>query len=163
MSFGMAWSWLVSIIRGDINISYYAPVIGWTFCLMPRLYAHFTYTMSTGKLVDLNQPRRFAWDVYTNPALSSRTRARILRADAAGANTIENVSFFAAAIIAGNQVGLSNSLLNALSVGYLAARLVYIESYIFSDTTTMTIVRILFFFVSHTISSAVFIMAVKQN
>lgn len=163
MIFQPLWSWLGSVIAGDINISCYAPVIGWMFFLLPRLYAQFTYTMSTGKLVDLSQPRKFTQTVYTDPALSSRARARILRADAAGANTIENISFFAAAIVIGNQGDLSASLLNALSVAYLFTRLLYIAAYIFSETATMTILRVFFFFTGHTISSTLFILAAKQT
>jgi uncharacterized MAPEG superfamily protein len=60
-----------------------------------------------------------------------QTVARILRAEAASSNGFEGLPVFAAAIVAGNNAGLSTSTLNALSITYILSRVVYNWVYIF--------------------------------
>src|SRR5947209_1445718 len=68
-------------------------------------------------------------------------KRKVIRAEAAHFNGLENVSLFAAAVTAGNIAGLDNQLLNYLSAGYLASRAVYNTVYIHGDTAQLAMAR----------------------
>ena len=68
-------------------------------------------------------------------------KRRVIRAEAAHFNGLENIGLFAAAVTAGNFAGLDNQLLNYLSAGYLASRIVYNIVYIHGDTTQLAMAR----------------------
>jgi len=125
------------------------------------LFSVITYAASTGKAVEFGHPRNLAQVAGSDSALSSRTRGRILRAEAAAADTVESAPYFAAAVLAGNQVGFSDGLLNFVSLAYLATRMAYIVAYILSETVTVALLRATLFFVGHSLIWAVFILAGK--
>ena len=66
---------------------------------------------------------------------------KVIRSEAAHFNGFENLGLFAAAVTAGNIAGLDNSMLNYLSVGYLASRIAYNYIYIHNDTALMAKAR----------------------
>lgn len=159
MDFECLSRWLKGVFSGDTNISFYTLPMSWMICLVPRLFAVTTYAACTGKPVEFGHPSILAQVAGSDPALSLRTRGRIIRAEAAAQDTVESAPYFAVAILAGNQAGLPSSLLNALSVAYLATRMAYIDAYIFSETVTVAISRAALFFVGHTIIWSLFILA----
>ena len=162
MGFEVLVCWLKAVFSGETNISFYTLPLSWMICLVPRLFAVLAYATSTGKPVEFGHPRNLAQVAGSDPALSSRTRGRIIRAEAAAVDTIESAPYFAVAILAGNQVGLSNGLLNALSLAFLATRIAYIDAYIFSETVAVAILRATLFSVGHMIIWSVFILAGMQ-
>jgi uncharacterized MAPEG superfamily protein len=103
MAFEALECWLKAVFSGDTNISFYTLPLSWIICLVPRLFAVLTYATSTGKPIEFGHPRNVAQAAGSDLALSSRTRGRIVRAEAAAQDTIESAPYFAAAILAGNQ------------------------------------------------------------
>lgn len=162
MGFEVLGCWLKAVFSGDTNISFYTLPLSWMICLVPRLFAVLTYATSTGKPVEFGHPRNLAQVAGSDLALSSRTRGRIIRAEAAAVDTIESAPYFAVAIVAGNQVGLPNGALNALSLAYLATRMAYIDAYIFSETLAVAVLRAALFSIGHMIIWSVFILAGMQ-
>jgi len=67
-------------------------------------------------------------------SISSQTKDRILRAEAAQQNGIENIGLFAAAVFAGNVAGIETSTLNWLSGGYLMSRVFYNILYVNNES-----------------------------
>jgi uncharacterized MAPEG superfamily protein len=141
------------------NISLYTLPLSWIICLLPRFYAAHLYTTRTSKPLDLLLPRALAARAAADPALQPTTRDRIVRAEAAQANGLENVGFFAAAGVAGNVAGLSKGVVNYLSVGYLVSRGLYSWLYVVGDTKGMAIARTGVFFSGQGLIFALFIMA----
>jgi uncharacterized MAPEG superfamily protein len=141
------------------NISLYTLPVSWILCLLPRFYAAYTYTTSTSKPLDMLLPRALAARASADPALQHATRDRIVRAEAAQANGLENVGYFAAAVVAGNMAGLNKGLINCLSVGYLISRGLYSWLYVFGDTKTMAIARTGVFFGGQGLIWTLFILA----
>jgi uncharacterized MAPEG superfamily protein len=162
MGFEALGRWLNAVFSGETNISFYTLPLSWMMCLVPRLFAVLAYTTATGKPVEFGHPRNLAQVAGSDPALSSRTRGRIIRAEAAAADTIESASYFAVAILAGNQVGLPNRVLNALSLAFPVIRMAYINAYISSETVAVAILRATLFSVGHMIIWSVFIFAGMQ-
>ncbi|KAK5636748.1 hypothetical protein RRF57_012460 [Xylaria bambusicola] len=109
------------------NISYFT-------ALWPRSQSAFKEPGKT--YFDHAHPRTFASRLEKSD-LDKDTVAQILRAEAACANGLEGLPIFAAAVIAGNSAGLSPLTLNALSVGYIASRIVYNYVYIFLGATAI--------------------------
>ena len=60
---------------------------------------------------------------------------------------MENISLFAAAVIAGNMAHLSTSYLNGLSIAYVVSRAVYNVLYTTNTTAGMAQARSMVFFV----------------
>jgi uncharacterized MAPEG superfamily protein len=162
MGFEALGRWLNAVFSGETNISFYTLPLSWMMCLVPRLFAVLAYTTATGKPVEFGHPRNLAQVAGSDPALSSRTRGRIIRAEAAAADTIESALYFAVAILAGNQFGLPNRVLNALSLAFLTIRMAYINAYISSETVAVAILRATLFSVGHMIIWSVFIFAGMQ-
>jgi uncharacterized MAPEG superfamily protein len=162
MGFEALGRWLNAVFSGETNISFYTLPLSWMMCLVPRLFAVLAYTTATGKPVEFGHPRNLAQVAGSDPALSSRTRGRIIRAEAAAVDTIESAPYFAVAILAGNQVGLPNGVLNALSLAFLATRMAYINAYISSETVAVATLRATLFSVGHMIIWSVFIFAGMQ-
>lgn len=162
MSFEILVYWLRAVFSGETGISFYTLPLSWIICLLPRLFAILTYATCTGKAVEFGHPRSLVQVAGSDPALASRTRGRIVRAEAAAADTIESAPYFAAAILAGNQLDLPVGLLNALSLAYLATRVAYIHAYIFSETIAVAILRATLFSIGHVIIWSLFILAGMQ-
>lgn len=141
------------------NISLYTLPLAWLLCLTPRLYAAFTFTRQTQKPLDLVNPRSLSSKAAL---LEPRSRDRILRAEAAMANGLENVGYFAAAVVAGNMAGLGRGFVNGLSVGYLASRVLYNLAYVFGETRFWGVVRSGLFFVGQGCVWALFVAAGRE-
>ncbi|KAI0508299.1 hypothetical protein F5B22DRAFT_425643 [Xylaria bambusicola] len=110
------------------NISYFTIPVAFFAALWPRSQSAFK---EPGKsYFDAAHPRTFASRLEKSD-LDKDTVAQILRAEAATSNGLEGLPIFAAAVVAGNSAGLSPLALNALSVGYIASRIVYNYVYIF--------------------------------
>lgn len=152
----------MSSILTKTNISLYTLPISWILCLLPRFYAAHLYVSRTSKPLDLLLPRALAARASADPALQHATRDRIVRAEAAQANGLENVGYFAAAVVAGNVAGLSKGLINCLSVGYLLSRGLYSWLYVVGDTKGMAIARTGVFFGGQGLIWALFILAGNQ-
>ena len=115
------------------NISFYFIPAAWILAFMPRIYAANTYNAATKKHLDTRAPRQWSKTVSEEQGLDSKTKGRIMRAEAAQANGFENLGLFAAAITAGNAAGLSPSVCNGLGLAWLGSRFVYNHIYIFND------------------------------
>lgn len=144
------------------NISLYTLPIAWLLCLTPRLYGAFTFTTQARKAIDLVNPRSLPDKACADSLLDTRTKNRIVRAEAAMANGMENIGYFAAAVLAGNMAGLSRELVNSLSVGYLASRVVYNAAYVLGETTFWGAARSILFFVGQGMIWALFVLAGKE-
>ncbi|KAK1046212.1 hypothetical protein LTR33_015099 [Friedmanniomyces endolithicus] len=127
-------SYLPNLARD--NLSYYTIPIALVVALAPRMYAANAYKAATNKPVSekvKTLPRSFNQIVSDDPAVDSKTKARILRAGAAVDNSLENLGIFAAAVTAGNAAGVGAGRMNALSMGYVGVRFAYNHIYIFQD------------------------------
>ncbi|KAM0714541.1 hypothetical protein Q7P37_009837 [Cladosporium fusiforme] len=162
MAFEVLRSWAASVVMGDINLSWYTIPVYSTFYLLPQWYAHFAYTMSTGKLVVLNPPEDLTTVASSDPALPSSTRRRILRAEAVKTKVEKDLALYALTVVAGNYIGLSYGLMNGLTLGYLAMSLAYIEAYIYSDTATASVLGFVFLAVRQAIFWVAFALVGKQ-
>ncbi|KAI1364518.1 hypothetical protein F5Y08DRAFT_306560 [Xylaria arbuscula] len=110
------------------NISYFTIPVALLAALWPRSQSAFKEPGQ--KYFDPANPRTFASRLEKSD-LDKETVAKILRAEAATANGMEGLPVFAAAVVAGNTAGLSPLVLNGLSLGYIASRIVYNYVYIF--------------------------------
>jgi uncharacterized MAPEG superfamily protein len=151
--------WAKAVALGSTNISYYTLPILWLLYLIPHLFARFIYTTSTGKHFDFFDFKALAPTAGSDPALPPHVRAQISRAEAVAADTAKCAPIFAAAILAGNQVGLSNSLLNALSLAYVLTRVAYIDASIFCESIMMAVLQVILSFTGHCIICTIFILA----
>lgn len=115
------------------NLSYYLIPAAWVVAIMPRFYAASTYQKATNKAMDTRAVRDFPKQVADDAGCDSKTKGRVIRAEAAQANGFENLGIFAAAVVAGNVGGLSPGMLNGLGLGYVVSRVVYNHIYIFND------------------------------
>jgi uncharacterized MAPEG superfamily protein len=80
----------------------------------------------------------FFRNMKTNTSFQFKAR-RLIRCEAAHANNLESLEFFATAVLAGNFAGLPVQTLNALSVGYILSRIVY--NFVYINCTTVEIPR----------------------
>lgn len=149
----------MSSLLTSTNISLYTLPVSWILCLLPRFYAAHLYTSTTNKPLDMLLPRGLAARASADEALAKATRDRIIRAEAAQTNGLENVGYFAAAVVAGNFAGLSKGVLNALSLGYLVSRGIYSWIYVVGETKKLALVRTGVFFGGQGMIFALYIMA----
>jgi uncharacterized MAPEG superfamily protein len=98
----------------------------WVLCITPHAYA----IALGGKKFDNKTPRPYTSSLKDDQTIDSATKDKIIRAEGAQQNGFENVGLFAAAVVAGNVAGVSNSTLNYLTSGYLASRAIYVWIYI---------------------------------
>ena len=124
-------TYLPSLTRD--NLSLYCVPLALAVNIAPHVFATGTYKKATGKSLDVRQPCGFTQQVTDDQGCDSKTKGRILRAEAAMTNGFETLGFFAGAVAAGNAAHLSPGLLNALSIGYLVSRVAYNHIYIFND------------------------------
>jgi uncharacterized MAPEG superfamily protein len=141
------------------NISMYTLPISWILCLAPRLYAAYSYTTLSSKPIDLLLPRALAARATAEPSLTIAERDRIVRAEAAQANGLENVGFFAAAVVAANVAGVSKLVLNSLSLAYLVSRALYNWLYVVGDKKSLALARTVVFFAGQGILFSLCILA----
>ena len=141
------------------NISMYTLPISWILCLAPRLYAAYLYTTTTSKPIDLLLPRALAARATADTTLTTGERDRIVRAEAAQDNGLENVGFFAAAVVAGNVAGVSKVVLNSLSIAYLVSRALYNWLYVVGDRKWLAVARTVVFFAGQGILFSLCVLA----
>ncbi|KAI1179877.1 hypothetical protein F4777DRAFT_532315 [Nemania sp. FL0916] len=96
--------------------------------LWPRSFSAFQGPGQ--KYFDPSNPRTYAARLEKSD-LDKETVGRILRAESASSNGFEGLPLFAAAVVAGNNAGLSPLVLNGLSAGYVLSRVLYNYVYIF--------------------------------
>jgi uncharacterized MAPEG superfamily protein len=158
------------------NYSLYSIPVAYFLSFMPHVVAMLKYKTATKKKIDMINPRTFIATVSANPALDSRSKNRILRAEAASANGFENMSLFAAGVVAGNvalvarNAGSLNGAsggdqtfdlaywLNRLTATWLALRFVYNHVYIYQDLVPQPF-RPLVYFSSLGCIMAMFVLA----
>lgn len=141
------------------NVSLYTLPVAWLLCLAPRIYAAATYYSSTSNSPNFLHPRSLAQKAISDRTLDTRSKNRIVRAEAAQANGLENVGYFAAAVVAGNFAGLEKGVLNGLALGYLGSRLVFNWVYVINETSLWAGVRTAVFFAGQGMIFALFILA----
>lgn len=146
----------------DTNISLYTVPAAWLLAMIPRVYSLATYKAHSkaGKELEHRNPRSMPSQINADPTLTPQIRDRIIRAESAQLNGFENLGFFAAAVVAGNIARVSPTLLNGLSVGYLASRTLY--NYIFiivNDTERFVPARTATFVVGVGINWTLFILS----
>ncbi|KAL9084814.1 MAG: hypothetical protein Q9165_007882 [Trypethelium subeluteriae] len=119
---------MATIIDSSRNLSYYAIPVAWLFAILPHTYAvalYASHSSKSTKAVDLSKPRTMLGDLERDQSVDRATKNLIIRAEGAHTNGIENLGFFATAVIAANTAGVDTGFLNTLSWGYVASRLVY--------------------------------------
>ncbi|KAF7860343.1 hypothetical protein EAF04_008470 [Stromatinia cepivora] len=134
------------------NFSLYAIPVAWGFAHACHVYAVFAT-----KSYDNRFPRDFPKSLESDQSIDKMKKNRIRRAHAAGVNGLENLGFFASAVVAGNVAGLSHSTLNTLAGGYLISRAVYNFIYINNESQGAAAIRSLTFVVGITHIFALFI------
>ncbi|KAF3932167.1 hypothetical protein ABW20_dc0108654 [Dactylellina cionopaga] len=124
------------------NISLYTLPAAYFLCLAPHLFAINTYDSLCNKTslperkFDQCAPRSFFTKLADHPSLTDSQRGMLFRAESASLNGYEGLGFFCASVVAGN-LGLVVSggnkadvkMLNILSLGYVALRMVYCVAY----------------------------------
>ena len=146
------------------NLSLYTVPAAWLFALAPRGYSVAAYNAhsETKHGPDLKNPRTFIQQVNNDPTLSPLIRDRICRAESAQLNGMENVGFFAAAIVIANVAKLDTTLLNGLSMGYLVSRALHSLISIHNDTDRFVFVRTGVFMVGVAINCTLFVLAGRK-
>lgn len=92
--------------------------------------------------------KRFAEGGFDNRhprAWLGRQNGLSARANAAQANSFENLAFFIGAVVIAHQLGGRQSLVDALAVAYILARLAFIAAYLFDRPTLRSLAYILGF------------------
>ncbi|KAK7909048.1 hypothetical protein PG985_014926 [Apiospora marii] len=122
----------------DKNFTFFTVPAAFVLLFLPKLYS-----FSLGlKYLDPADPKRYQPAILKADDLDDKTKARILRAEAAFANGLETLSFYAAAVAAVNVQGVSPVVANALSLLYLASRVVYNVVYVvLQDNPRWALVR----------------------
>jgi uncharacterized MAPEG superfamily protein len=143
----------------NTNISLHTIPPTWCLALIPRMWGRIKYAKAVGHDMDIRNPRDHYNAVASEEALSPELRGRILRAEGAMQNHLDNMGLFAAAVVAGNVAKLSPGMLNGLSLGYLLCRVVYMYVYIRNETRAQAFVRAVTFFSGLGVVFALFHMA----
>ncbi|KAL2044965.1 hypothetical protein N7G274_002740 [Stereocaulon virgatum] len=123
------------------------------------MYATKLYESKTKREFDLTQPRSLVRKLETDQTLDQATKDTITRAEGAQSNGFENIPLFAAAVVAGNMAHLSPSYLNALSMGYVASRMLYTVIYVNNVNNTVAQGRSVVFLAGVGICMALFVGA----
>lgn len=144
------------------NISLHTIPFVWLIALAPRFWARKAYYDVRKQDMDVRHPRDFAKSVANDDMLDERTRGRIIRAEAAVQNGIDNVGLFAAAIVAGNCAKLSTKTLNGLALGYVLSRAVYNYVYVCNETKLQAAARAATFWSGLGMCFALFIQAGRK-
>ncbi|MCJ1257921.1 hypothetical protein MMC24_005749 [Lignoscripta atroalba] len=118
------------------NFSLYTIPVAWALSLAPHVYAVSLYQSASSKSFDNTKPRALVTKLPEDQTLDQVTKDRIVRAEGAQMNGFENLSLYAAAVLAGNMANLDNSWLNMLSGGYLASRVLYNLVYVNNESST---------------------------
>lgn len=145
----------------NFNLSLYTVPAVWALALAPRIYSIGLYNKSTSNPSDQisPSPRGFKDIIANDHTIPPSTRARLIRAEGASLNGMENLGLYAAAVVIGNAAGLDRTLLNRLSLGYLTARLAYTLVYINNETAALSNVRTGVYFLGNIIASSFFVLS----
>ncbi|KAI6785718.1 Membrane associated eicosanoid/glutathione metabolism-like domain protein [Emericellopsis cladophorae] len=120
------------------NLSYFSVPAAFLCALGPHVYA----ITSAQSIYDNRDPRTFKDKVAQTQTLDAASKSRITKAKQASENGFETVGFFAAAVVAGNQVGIEPRILNALTWGYVASRIAFNVAYVhMCQETSMSFLR----------------------
>ncbi|KAK8123669.1 hypothetical protein PG999_003587 [Apiospora kogelbergensis] len=140
----------------DQNFTFFTVPAAFVLLFLPKLYS-----FSLGlKYLDPADPRRYQPAILKADDLDDRTKARILRAEAAFANGLETLAFYAAAVAAVNMQGVDPVAANILSLLYLASRVVYNLVYVvLQDNPRWALVRSMTWFCGIGIIFAMFFLA----
>ncbi|KAK8848749.1 Membrane protein [Apiospora arundinis] len=140
----------------DKNFTFFTVPAAFVLLFLPKLYS-----FSLGlKYLDPADPKRYQPAILKADDLDDKTKARILRAEAAFANGLETLAFYAAAVAAVNVQGVDPVAANILSLLYLASRIVYNIVYVvLQDNPRWALVRSMTWFCGIGIIFAMFFMA----
>lgn len=146
------------------SISLYCVPLAWLLALAPRGYSILLFNRHTKHKAEidgahLRTPRTFRDIAAADASIPHLYRERIVRAECASLNGLENLGFFAAAVAVGNAARLDAVLLNRLAVAYLVSRAVYGVVFVRNDTNRFVFVRTAIFMVGTAINVALFVMA----
>ena len=151
------------------NLSLYTVPLAWILALSPRVYSMLTYaTFSSNPQIKRDAPHVHVPRTFTTIALSDSTlpalyQQRIIRAESASLNGIENLGLFAAAVAVGNWAGVDVRVLNWMSVGYLLSRVVYNVIFVrWNDTNRWVWLRTTVFMVGLLDCLGVFVLAGRK-
>ena len=146
------------------NISLYCVPIAWLLALSPRGYSILTFSShsknkhKTGG-AELRIPRGFKDIAAADFSIPQLHRERIVRAESASLNGLENLGFFAAAVAVGNAARLDVGVLNRLAVAYVVSRALYNVIFVLNVTNRFVFVRTGVFLVGTFINISLFVMA----
>merc|ERR1711988_1591221 len=98
------------------NLSYFSVPAAFLCALGPHVYA----ITSAKSVYDNRDPRTLKDKVAQTQTLDAASKSRITNAKQASENGFETLGFFAASVVAANQVGVEPRTLNALTWGYVA-------------------------------------------
>ncbi|KAK6902773.1 hypothetical protein I203_108032 [Kwoniella mangroviensis CBS 8507] len=104
-------------------------------------------------------PRDVIKEMEASGKLKKEVLDKIKRRQAAHENCFENEPIWICAILAGNQVGLSTTWMNTMSVAYFVLRCIYIYSYINISTQKRSIIRTIAYWTSNFCFLATFVKA----
>ncbi|MCJ1259051.1 hypothetical protein MMC24_006886 [Lignoscripta atroalba] len=153
-----------ALIPTTSNLSLYTiPIAYFINVITPRGYGlRLYYSRSPTAYYDNTNPRSLVTKISADQTLDQATKDRIVRAEAAQQNGVENVALFAAAVLAGNMARLDNWWLNTLSGGYLASRMVYIFVYVNNTSEGLAAARTGVFFVGLGLICTLFVQAANK-
>lgn len=121
------------------NISLYCVPVAWLLALSPRGYSLLTFNTYSKNQQKTNgrhlrTPRAFKDVAAADASIPEFYRERIIRAESASLNGLENLGFFAAAVAVGNAASLDVGLLNRMAVAYVVSRALYNVVFVRNDT-----------------------------
>ncbi|PWN35014.1 uncharacterized protein FA14DRAFT_132973 [Meira miltonrushii] len=143
--------------KGTPNYSLYAVPIALALCLLPHIFA--IVVLSGGKFENTS-PRQYVASVNKKEKKTG-TDAAFLRAEAAQQNGLEQLGFFAAAVVAGNIAKLPAEELNALAFGYCASRVAFNIVYITNTSEVLSYLRSAVFFVGVGLTTRLYFRAAQ--
>ena len=123
------------------NYSIYAIPAFVVLALFPHAYATRIIKNANNQQWNNANPRSAALKESAKKSLPASIYARYERAEAAHANSMENLPLLIGAIILGNMAKLSVSLLNTVAGAYLALRIAYTYAYINTETVPNSFIR----------------------
>ncbi|TFK32355.1 hypothetical protein BDQ12DRAFT_692667 [Crucibulum laeve] len=108
------------------------------------------------------QPRSNVSKFVENKNISPKLAARVERMEGAHLNGNEALPLWFAAVLAGNYAGLSNEILNSVSLSYIVTRLAYNYVYINQETPGKSWLRTSLFFFSLSMPMTLLIKAANK-
>ncbi|KAH6658141.1 hypothetical protein BKA67DRAFT_656362 [Truncatella angustata] len=108
------------------NFTFFTVPAAFVLLFLPKLYS---FALG-GRYLDPASPKKYQPSVLEADDLDYKTKARILRAEAAFANGLETIGLYAAAVAAVNIAPVEPGTANILALVYLATRVVYNMIYV---------------------------------